>query len=49
MMGGADKIIARGQQLHDQGSYLLASEIVKRPSSDPRPICEQREHRPEGS
>ena len=30
MMGGADKIIARGQQLHDQGSYLLASEIVNK-------------------
>jgi alkyl sulfatase BDS1-like metallo-beta-lactamase superfamily hydrolase len=30
MMGGADKILARGQQLHDQGQYLLASEIVNK-------------------
>jgi linear primary-alkylsulfatase len=30
MMGGADKIMARGQQLHDQGQYLLASEIVNK-------------------
>ena len=30
MMGGADKIIARGRQLHDEGSYLLAQEIVNK-------------------
>ena len=28
MMGGAQKIMARGQQLHDEGKYLLAQEIV---------------------
>jgi len=28
MMGGADKILARGKQLHDEGKYLLAAEIV---------------------
>jgi len=30
MMGGADKILARGRQLHDEGKYLLASEIVNK-------------------
>jgi alkyl sulfatase BDS1-like metallo-beta-lactamase superfamily hydrolase len=30
MMGGADKIIARGQQLHDEGQYFLASEIMNK-------------------
>jgi alkyl sulfatase BDS1-like metallo-beta-lactamase superfamily hydrolase len=30
MMGGAEKIIARGKQLHDEGSYLLAAEIVNK-------------------
>ncbi len=30
MMGGADKIMARGQRLHDEGKYLLASEIVNK-------------------
>jgi len=30
MMGGADKIMTRGQQLHDEGKYLLASEIVNK-------------------
>jgi alkyl sulfatase BDS1-like metallo-beta-lactamase superfamily hydrolase len=30
MMGGSAKIIARGQQLHDQGQYKLASEIVNK-------------------
>src|SRR5690242_5353574 len=30
MMGGAEKIMARGQQLHDEGKYLLASEIVNK-------------------
>jgi alkyl sulfatase BDS1-like metallo-beta-lactamase superfamily hydrolase len=30
MMGGAEKIMARGQQLHDEGRYLLASEIVNK-------------------
>jgi len=30
MMGGADKIVARGQKLHDEGKYLLASEIVNK-------------------
>jgi alkyl sulfatase BDS1-like metallo-beta-lactamase superfamily hydrolase len=28
MMGGAAKILERGQQLHDEGKYLLASEIL---------------------
>ncbi len=28
MMGGVDKIMARGRELHDEGKYLLASEIV---------------------
>ena len=30
MMGGAEKIIARGRQLHDEGRYLLAQEIVNK-------------------
>jgi linear primary-alkylsulfatase len=30
MMGGPEKIMARGQQLHDQGQYLLASEIMNK-------------------
>ena len=30
MMGGTEKIMARGQQLHDEGKYLLASEIVNK-------------------
>jgi alkyl sulfatase BDS1-like metallo-beta-lactamase superfamily hydrolase len=30
MMGGAEKIIARGRQLHDEGKYLLAQEIVNK-------------------
>ena len=30
MMGGAEKILARGQQLHDEGKYLLAQEIVNK-------------------
>jgi alkyl sulfatase BDS1-like metallo-beta-lactamase superfamily hydrolase len=30
MMGGADKIMRRGQQLHSEGKYLLASEIVNK-------------------
>jgi alkyl sulfatase BDS1-like metallo-beta-lactamase superfamily hydrolase len=30
MMGGSAKIIARGQQLHEQGQYKLASEIVNK-------------------
>jgi alkyl sulfatase BDS1-like metallo-beta-lactamase superfamily hydrolase len=30
MMGGAEKIMARGRQLHDEGQYLLASEIVNK-------------------
>jgi alkyl sulfatase BDS1-like metallo-beta-lactamase superfamily hydrolase len=28
MMGGSDKILARGRELHDAGQYLHASEIV---------------------
>jgi alkyl sulfatase BDS1-like metallo-beta-lactamase superfamily hydrolase len=28
MMGGAEKIMARGRQLHEEGKYLLASEIL---------------------
>ena len=30
MMGGAAKIMARGQQLHNEGKYLLAQEIVNK-------------------
>jgi alkyl sulfatase BDS1-like metallo-beta-lactamase superfamily hydrolase len=30
MMGGAQKIMVRGQQLHDEGKYLLAQEIVNK-------------------
>ena len=30
MMGGAEKIIARGRQLHDEGRYLHAQEIVNK-------------------
>ena len=30
MMGGADKIMERGRQLHDEGQYLLASEILNK-------------------
>jgi alkyl sulfatase BDS1-like metallo-beta-lactamase superfamily hydrolase len=30
MMGGAEKIIARGQALHDSGDYLMASEILNK-------------------
>jgi len=30
MMGGADKIMLKGQELHDQGKYLEASEILNR-------------------
>ncbi|MFM7550795.1 MAG: alkyl sulfatase dimerization domain-containing protein, partial [Cyanobacteriota bacterium] len=30
MMGGADRIIAKGQQLVDQGNYLSASEILNK-------------------
>jgi alkyl sulfatase BDS1-like metallo-beta-lactamase superfamily hydrolase len=30
MMGGSEKILARGQQLHNEGQYLLAQEIVNK-------------------
>lgn len=30
MMGGADKIIAKGRQLHDAGKYLEATEILNK-------------------
>ncbi|MEE9128311.1 MAG: alkyl sulfatase dimerization domain-containing protein [Planctomycetota bacterium] len=30
MMGGAGKILAKGRQLHDQGKYLLAQEILNK-------------------
>jgi alkyl sulfatase BDS1-like metallo-beta-lactamase superfamily hydrolase len=30
MMGGPEKIMARGQRLHDEGNYFLASEIVNK-------------------
>jgi alkyl sulfatase BDS1-like metallo-beta-lactamase superfamily hydrolase len=30
MMGGAEKIMARGRELHDEGKYLHASEILNR-------------------
>ena len=40
MMGGSDKIIARGQELHNEGKYFLAQEIVNKlvqaePSNQP--------------
>ena len=30
MMGGSDKILARGRQLHDEGKYFYAQEIVNK-------------------
>lgn len=30
MMGGAEKIMTRGRELHDAGAYLLATEIVNK-------------------
>jgi alkyl sulfatase BDS1-like metallo-beta-lactamase superfamily hydrolase len=30
MMGGAEKILARARELHDQGKYLLAQEILNK-------------------
>jgi len=30
MMGGADRIMARGRQLYDEGKYMLAQEILNR-------------------
>ena len=30
MMGGAEKILARGRELHDQGKYMLAQEILNK-------------------
>ena len=30
MMGGAEKVIAKGRELHDQGKYKLAQEIVNK-------------------
>ena len=30
MMGGSDRILARARQLHDEGSYLLAQEILNK-------------------
>ncbi|MGB9274539.1 MAG: alkyl sulfatase dimerization domain-containing protein [Terrimicrobiaceae bacterium] len=30
MMGGTEKIVARGRQLHDEGKYFLAQEIVNK-------------------
>jgi alkyl sulfatase BDS1-like metallo-beta-lactamase superfamily hydrolase len=30
MMGGAEKIMAKGRELHDQGEYLLAQEILNK-------------------
>jgi alkyl sulfatase BDS1-like metallo-beta-lactamase superfamily hydrolase len=30
MMGGAEKILAKGRELHDQGQYLLAQEILNK-------------------
>ena len=40
MMGGSDKIMARGQELHNEGKYFLAQEIVNKlvqaePSNQP--------------
>jgi alkyl sulfatase BDS1-like metallo-beta-lactamase superfamily hydrolase len=30
MMGGAEKILAKGRELHDQGKYLLAQEVLNK-------------------
>ena len=30
MMGGTEKILARGRDLHDEGKYFLAQEIVNK-------------------
>jgi alkyl sulfatase BDS1-like metallo-beta-lactamase superfamily hydrolase len=30
MMGGAEKILAKGRELHDEGKYLLAQEILNK-------------------
>ena len=30
MMGGSDKVIARGRELHGEGNYLLAQEILNK-------------------
>jgi len=30
MMGGAEKILAGGRELHDHGKYLLAQEILNK-------------------
>ena len=30
MMGGANKIMAKGRELHDKGEYLLAQEILNK-------------------
>ena len=30
MMGGADAIMAKGQELHDRGEYLLAQEVLNK-------------------
>ncbi len=30
MMGGSEKILARGRELHDAGQYMLATEIVNK-------------------
>jgi alkyl sulfatase BDS1-like metallo-beta-lactamase superfamily hydrolase len=30
LMGGSEKILARGRELHDQGKYLLAQEILNK-------------------
>jgi alkyl sulfatase BDS1-like metallo-beta-lactamase superfamily hydrolase len=30
MMGGADRVMARGRELHDEGKYLLAQEILNK-------------------
>ena len=30
MMGGAEKVLARGRELHDQGKYLVAQEVVNK-------------------
>jgi alkyl sulfatase BDS1-like metallo-beta-lactamase superfamily hydrolase len=30
MMGGADRIIAKGQQLYEEGDYLNAIEILNK-------------------
>ena len=53
MMGGAERILARGQELFNAGDYLLAMEIVNKlvlavkggaPAEASRPVARQQSH-----